>query len=250
MSQQFSSVRVPKAAELVASTLRMQIVTGQLTEDSSLPSEALLIEQFAVSRPTLREAFRILESESLIDVRRGARGGARVKVPDGTVAARQLGYMLQYRATAMDDVYRARTALETTLGALLARNVDDDVLEQLEQAIAEGKTLLDNEDEWAKADIDFHLLVGRLTGNQTLFTLLEMMSTIILEARRRYDDASDPVDLKRQHHEVHRTHEYFVALLRRGTRDEAADMWRQHLAAIEKHYTARPLAETVVEMMT
>ena len=84
-------VRVPKMAELVAAQLRRKIVRGELAEGEALPSESALMAEFAVSRPTLREAFRVLESESLISVRRGARGGARVQVPEGTVAARYAG---------------------------------------------------------------------------------------------------------------------------------------------------------------
>ncbi|EIV96383.1 transcriptional regulator, partial [Frankia sp. QA3] len=59
-------VRVPKTAELVAAHLRRQIVRGELHEGDALPPEAVLMEQFGVSRPTLREAFRVLESEALI----------------------------------------------------------------------------------------------------------------------------------------------------------------------------------------
>ena len=69
-------VKVPKTAELVATQLRNQIVRGDLREGDALPPEAALMAQFGVSRPTLREAFRVLESEALISVRRGARGGA------------------------------------------------------------------------------------------------------------------------------------------------------------------------------
>ena len=50
----FDAVRVPKAAELVASTLRRQIVTGQIPGDDYLPPESALLTQFGVSRPTLR----------------------------------------------------------------------------------------------------------------------------------------------------------------------------------------------------
>src|SRR2546423_893707 len=70
-------VRVPKTAELVARALRRQIIRRELGQGEALPSESALMEQFGVSRPTLREAFRLLESESLIEVRRGVRGGAR-----------------------------------------------------------------------------------------------------------------------------------------------------------------------------
>src|SRR4051794_8165047 len=68
------NVRVPKTAELVARRIRRQIVTGELKEGDALPPESQLMADFTISRPTLREAFRILESEALITVRRGARG--------------------------------------------------------------------------------------------------------------------------------------------------------------------------------
>ena len=54
-------VRVPKAGELIANHLRRQIVRGQLREGDALPPENDLMQQFKVSRPTLREAFRVLK---------------------------------------------------------------------------------------------------------------------------------------------------------------------------------------------
>src|SRR5436190_15156949 len=105
-------LRVPKTAELVASHLRRQIVRGELKEGDALPPESALMEHFGVSRPTLREAYRVLESEALISVRRGARGGARVHIPDGDVAARYAGLVLQFRGTTLADVYAARSAIE------------------------------------------------------------------------------------------------------------------------------------------
>ena len=92
-----SRVRVPKMAELVAQQLRRQIIRGELPEGAALPSEAALMTQFGVSRPTLREAFRVLESEGLINVRRGAHGGARVQIPNGEAAARYAGLVLEFR---------------------------------------------------------------------------------------------------------------------------------------------------------
>jgi len=64
------ALRVPKTAELVADSIRGQIVRGELNEGDTLPAEADLTLQFGISRPTLREALRILESEALITVSR------------------------------------------------------------------------------------------------------------------------------------------------------------------------------------
>src|SRR5690242_1801493 len=71
-------IRIPKAAELVADTLRRRIITGEYARDELLPSETALMEHFNVARTTVRDAVRILESEGLLVVRRGANGGGRV----------------------------------------------------------------------------------------------------------------------------------------------------------------------------
>ena len=105
-------LHVPKMAEMIADRLRRQIVRGELAEGETLPSEQQLQARFVVSRPTLREAYRILESESLITIRRGAHGGAVVRVPNSDVAARYAALILEYRGTPLDDLYQARIVIE------------------------------------------------------------------------------------------------------------------------------------------
>ena len=90
-----TAVRSPKTAELVAGTLRRMVVDGQLIDGDFLPNEAELMTHFGVSRPTLREAVRVLESERLVEVRRGSRTGARVRVPGPEIVARPAGLLLE-----------------------------------------------------------------------------------------------------------------------------------------------------------
>src|SRR3954468_8844232 len=104
------SMRAAKTGEMIAAYLRGRIVRGELAEGDNLPSEVELMAQFAVSRPTLREAFRILETEQLIVLRRGSRG-ARILAPDVAVAARYVGLLLQVSGTTLADVYAARSVL-------------------------------------------------------------------------------------------------------------------------------------------
>jgi len=113
-------LRVPKTAELVAAELRRRIVEGELQEGDALPPESSLRETFGVSRPTLREAFRVLESEGLIEVHRGARGGARVRVPNEAAAARYAGLVLEHRGTTIADVCAVRTVIEPVCAAMVA----------------------------------------------------------------------------------------------------------------------------------
>src|SRR5215207_10356847 len=105
-----AAVRSPKTAELVAGTLRRMVVDGQLKDGDFLPHEADLIAHFQVSRPTLREAVRVLESERLVEVRRGSRTGARVRVPGPEIVARPAGLLLALSGTTLADVMTARTS--------------------------------------------------------------------------------------------------------------------------------------------
>src|SRR6266436_1760365 len=74
-------IQTPKLAHVLADKLRRQIVSGELKPGDTLPSEAHLLEEYGISRPALREAMRVLESEELIAVSRGIRGGAVVLEP-------------------------------------------------------------------------------------------------------------------------------------------------------------------------
>ena len=170
-----SPVRVPKTAELVASQLRNQIVRGDLMEGDALPPENALMERFGVSRPTLREAFRVLESEALISVRRGARGGARVHAPDGDVAARYAGLVLQFRGTSLADVYTARRAIELAALAVLGVGVSENTLKPLQENAEEMDAHLDDPVETIRLQEEFHRLIVEVAGNQTLTIFEEMI---------------------------------------------------------------------------
>ena len=119
----------------MAAQLRRQIVLGELKEGDQLSPESVLMEEFGVSRPTLREAFRILEAEGAIMVRRGVRGGARVQVPDITVAARQIGLLLQYRGALLSDVYEVRAVLEPAAARMAAKRRTSADLARLQEAL-------------------------------------------------------------------------------------------------------------------
>src|SRR5882672_6178330 len=105
-------VRPQKMAGMVALRVRQMIVHGELIEGDWLPTEAELMEQFGVSRPTLREAFRLLEADQLIRIRRGPPGGARVHLPGPDAAAPLFGLLLTLAGTTVRDVYEARLVIE------------------------------------------------------------------------------------------------------------------------------------------
>jgi GntR family transcriptional regulator, transcriptional repressor for pyruvate dehydrogenase complex len=223
-------VRVPKMAELVAANLRRQIVRGELAEGAALPSESTLMGEFNVSRPTLREAFRVLESESLITVRRGARGGARVQVPNAEVAARYAGLILEHRGTTLADVYEARIVVEPPAVGLLARRRSDADIATLRAALAAHAPPSADRLENLRVHSRFHALLVELTGNQTLRVLMGMLEHIVMLAdwARVESDQGSP-ELARASRKGLATHHLVVDLIEAGDDVEARRLWERHL---------------------
>ncbi|MEV1065938.1 FCD domain-containing protein [Streptomyces sp. NPDC050263] len=242
-------VRVPKTAELVAAHLRRQIVRGELQPGDALPPESGLMEQFGISRPTLREAFRVLESESLITVRRGAHGGARVSAPDAEVAARFAGLILEYRGATLGDLYRAAAMIEPPCARQLAMKNTPEDIKRLRDAVAAEKTVLDDPLALVEAQDTFHALLVELTGNQTLTLLCSMVRTIIDRANASHTAAAtDAETQKAQALKGHRAHVRLIGLIESGKADEAEKLWRRHISSADDVVNAAD-PKTVLELL-
>jgi DNA-binding FadR family transcriptional regulator len=225
-------VRVPKTAELVARSLRRQIIRGELGQGEALPSEAALMEQFGVSRPTLREAFRLLEAESLIEVRRGVRGGARVNAPDPEVAARYAGLVLEYSNATLGDVYDASAVIEPPCARLVAAKHTAADIERLRAAIEREKAALDDRLALVDAQDAFHALVVELTGNETLNLLTRMLRYMVdrSNASQVASEGDSPAARARAR-KGHRAHVKLVELIEAGRAEEAETLWHRHITA-------------------
>ena len=112
--------RLREKPQQIADELRSLIVSGQLSEGDSLGHEPDLVERFGVSRPSLREALRILETEGLISVVRGVLGGVVVHEPDQRMTARTAALVLQARNVSLADVYDARSLIEPAAARVVA----------------------------------------------------------------------------------------------------------------------------------
>jgi DNA-binding FadR family transcriptional regulator len=244
-----SKVRVPKTAELVADNIRRRIVRGELLEDDSLPPEAELMEQFGVSRPTLREAFRVLESEGLIAIRRGSRGGARILTPSPEVAAKLAGLVLQVRGTKISDVYEARLLIEPAAAGMLAKAARAKQISQLGEVLQQEQDAIGDSVAFAHASARFHEQVIELAGNQTLAVFAEILAEIIdRHTQVVMSEASDSPEGTKEMRRAHRSHERLLELVTGNDADGAEEHWREHMEAIGHHMLNGRGSKTLIDL--
>jgi DNA-binding FadR family transcriptional regulator len=242
-------VRAPKAAELVAARLRDQIVRGELREGDVLAPEGELMQRFGVSRPTLREAMRVLEGEALITVHRGARGGARVHTPDGETVAQFAGLVLQFRGATVADVYEARRALDlAALRIIVGRGSPWDFVALDENVAAMGRAT--EPGDIVELHDEFHTLLVELAGNQTLVVFEQMIHRIIGRHGRFQVVQRDRLEVRANAVGGARTHARLLDLLRNGgDPDEAVEMWRRHLDELAGMVLLGGDQETVLQLL-
>ena len=158
----------PGVAQHVAGELRRQILAGRYHAGDRLPSREQLQYEFHVSPPSLREAFRILEGDGLVTVRRGKSGGSFVRSLSDGHAARTLGMVLQSRKVGIGDIGQALLELEPLCAALCADR--DDRAEVVVPHLVEANRALRNSAdrrEFSETSRAFHELIAELCGNQT-----------------------------------------------------------------------------------
>ncbi len=251
--------RALKTGELIAAQLRRQIVRGVLKPGETLPPETQLMEHFGVSRPTLREAFRILEAETLISVRRGSRGGAQVIVPELSVAARSVGLLLQIQGTTINDVYEARKVSEPACARMLAgRRTKQDiadllaVVQEIESAVAGRDGAVPDPAEWSRLTYRFHELIMQRSGNKTLALQGAVLQDIVathLEQRvsRNFDETESPERFKK----AIRAYKKLVTLVEARDAAGAEKLWRAHMEAAAAYLLKGDLRDKpVVELFT
>jgi GntR family transcriptional regulator, transcriptional repressor for pyruvate dehydrogenase complex len=138
----FAPVVVSRASTAIVSQIRSAIVGGRLAQGERLPPERTLAEQFGVSRVTVRDALRGLEAMGLIEVRVGARGGAFVTVPSGSLVGQAMSDMMLMSAVTPEDIVEARLVVELGTVSLACARASDEDLAGLRELCERGRAEL------------------------------------------------------------------------------------------------------------
>jgi GntR family transcriptional repressor for pyruvate dehydrogenase complex len=217
----------PGASEQIATQIRRYLEERHLQPGDRLGTEQELADEFGVSRPTLREALRLLSASQLIRVGRGRAGGIFVARTPSEGMSRNLSesiaLMLAADNVSMDQLLDARLFLEVPLAGRAALHATPEVVARLEAAVQAATDHQPGTEPFNAADTTFHQVLAEAAGNDVLRSLtgwiLEVLQPSLIVHISEGVDAATVLD----------QHRAILRAVRRGQQSAAERAMRAHI---------------------
>lgn len=237
-----------KVSHLLASDLRRQILRGELVADQQLPSEAELTAQLQISRETLREALRILESQQLVEIRRGRGGGAVVRRPGLEAVGRYVALLLQLRKTTLAHLEEARSVIEPPAAEQVAMRAGYDDLDGL-VALHDAERAAEHDPlAFVTAMTAFDQAVTELSGNQTLAVIAGVLRNIYAGQVYASIESDGTVLAERIARRVIVSHSAFLDAARRRDASLAQKTWGDYLFTTNRLLVSRSMSRQPIDV--
>jgi GntR family transcriptional repressor for pyruvate dehydrogenase complex len=223
--------------DVVLNGITQMITAGELTAGSRLPIEKDLAGRLGVSRGSLREGVRALCIMGVLETRQG--DGTYVTSLDSSLLLAPISFMValqgpEHRA----DLHAVRRVLESEAAARAALHIGADelqaartILDDVEPLVRDGH----GHEAFVEADIAFHGVVARASGNSALAALIDALANRTVRARLWMGLHSEG-QLARAHHE----HRGILAALEVHEPDRARLLMNHHLLNVEDFVTSNP----------
>ena len=222
-----------KQYELVAERLRQRVVHGELQPGERLPNEAVLATDFGVSRATVREALRVLATQSLIRTSKGAGGGSYVTLPSVNGVSEYVQSSISLLADAddvtLEELLEARELLEVPAARLAAERRTEEELERLRDAIPDEPLRLGTQRQFVYNQ-DFHLAVIDGCRNALLAIAAQPVFAVLQRNLARSKLGA------RFHRTINEHHRAIAAAIEAGDADAAGGEMYDHLEYLRPYY--------------
>jgi GntR family transcriptional regulator, transcriptional repressor for pyruvate dehydrogenase complex len=218
-----------KTYQLVVRRIQDEIFAGRLKPGDRLPGERQLSEQLQVSRPSVREAVRILEAMEIVRSRpgTGATSGLIVSAQPSRALSDLLRLHVALSSYSVSDVIQVRLALEDQSVRRLAEHIQDADASRVRDTLEKmGDPDLDRS-TFHHLDTEFHIALARCSDNSLLADLMAALRDAVRRPMAEAFDDDEQWDQRVK--ELVKEHEDIFEAVLSGDGDRAAVLMRQHI---------------------
>ena len=219
---------------LVADAIKEWVVNRDLSSGDKLPNESAMIDQFGVSKGTVREALRILEAQGLIVTKTGPGGGSIVGEVSVERTRALLANYFYFQDLSIADIYQMRKSLEPELAASLAGKLtSEQILElrNLADQYPQPAKSAEEEKEQHIASLAFHSKLSDYGKNKLLGFIIGFMSQILTELtlyKQLYEPPNYELWRKGREHQLQ-----LIEALVSGNSNKAREIMASHMQVAE-----------------
>ena len=217
----FPTLKRTSVSLQAAEAIKALIIAGELSPGDALPPERNLAVMLGISRPSVREAIRVLTAMNVVEPRHG--GGTYVTSLDPRLLVRPINFLLQIEPRTFLHLFEVRQVLEVSAARLAAPKITDVLALELQALADEAASALKWPLRYSELDFDLHTRIIEATGNPIYLSLYQSISDLLLESRRR---TGRLLSVRRQ---AHKDHLAIVAALRQRDPEAAARTMHDHL---------------------
>jgi len=165
----FIPVQVGRASEEIALQIEAAIMDGRLKPGERLPSEREMQSQFGTGRGVVREAIKILKQKGLLEVKKGAKGGAYIRQLDVDNVSESLALFLKQHPVEPEKLIEFRETMDRTITQLAIAHADQAEKDELFKEARRLETMLreDEPDFIASSELDrqLNIMLARMARN-------------------------------------------------------------------------------------
>src|SRR3954447_4469628 len=171
----FSPVQPVRAYERIVEQVEDALASGDLVPGQRLPSERELVAQFAVSRSTVREALRVLESNGVVRSRPGAPHGPEILPFSQSALRKQMVRLARVDELTLSELIGFRMIMDGAAIQVASGLGAPEELDELEETLVAMRAAIDVDfDAFSQADLAFHELIARISRNTLIETCNEV----------------------------------------------------------------------------
>ena len=205
--------------------VKAMIAEGRLKSGDQLPPERDLAEKFVVSRTSVREALRALESLGLVEIRPGE--GTFVREVSVESLIEPLALVMASQREAIGELFEARQMIEPALAALAARRATPEELHEMERILEEQAKEVAAGRTGLEQDAEFHSAIGAAAHNRAITRIAHAVMDLLRQSRE--ESLNTPGRPTRSHED----HRRLLAAIRARDEAGARQAMINHLQAVE-----------------
>ena len=209
----FQPATTKRASEVIYDQIYQKIASGELRPGDSLPSERELAEQFHRSRPSVREALRMLQQDGFLKINVGSAGGAVVHSLSLHTVEEPLKKLLAAGAIKLDDLVEYRNINDHTCARLAALRRTEEDIRAIQATLDAAEASICTPNSFEKYDIAFHTALAKASHN----ALALLINDVILQSIQH----CSLEEHQRINREIFESHSAILRAVIKGDPDEA-----------------------------